>query len=318
MKFTYKNKDDKDVEILSFEQNTDLVLLHMPYKNSAPYIVAYGFNIESKSWQQGHYFMSLDSAQSYMYNRVKEYYTENELDQESYRTLIDINKVDLLRQNSNELNTLLQRYTDIEGEYLEECLVFNNSEGQKILFPDIEELPFSNNGYDRCLGGEGSYILRNADDGKVFHVTNIPSEKDNLLKRLEAIAYNINQRIKTIEGLTAEKLNINDYGRIMQFMNERAEKDENWTWFLDEDDILYEEFSDDDIMQFFIDVEDLKTYRPDIDEIIEFADGIEEFKHNKPCATFYGSFLEIFHDENELESMGYFDFLEQEEQEELE
>lgn len=200
MKFTYKNKDDKDVEILSFEQNTDLVLLHMPYKNSAPYIVAYGINIESKSWQQGHYFMSLDSAQSYMYNRVKEYYTENELDQESYKTLIDINKVDLLRQNSNELNTLLQRYTDIEGEYLEECLVFNNSEGQRILFPDIEELPFSNNGYDRCLGGKGSYILRNADDGKVFHVTNIPREKGNLLNRLEAIAYNINQHIKTIEG----------------------------------------------------------------------------------------------------------------------
>lgn len=104
----------------------------------------------------------------------------------------------------------------------------------------------------------------------------------------------------------------------MQFMNERAEKDENWTWFLDEDDIKYEEFSDDDIMQFFIDVEELKKYCPDIGEMIEFTDDIEEFKHNEPCATFYGSFLEIFHDENELESMRYFDFLEQEEQEELE
>ena len=57
-----------------------------------------------------------------MYNRVKEYYTVNELDQQSYRTLIDINKVDLMRQGSNVINELLQKYTDIEGEYFEECL----------------------------------------------------------------------------------------------------------------------------------------------------------------------------------------------------
>lgn len=318
MKITLKNKDNKELEILSFEQSSDLALLHNPSNTYTPYIVVYGLDLESKSWQQGHYFMSLDSAKSYMYNRVKEYYTVNELDQQSYRTLIDINKVDLMQQGSNVINELLQKYTDIEGEYFEECLFEINSGRKRITYKDIEELPFSKNGYDRCIGGEGSYILRNADNGQVVYVTNTILENNYLLNEMIDVASELDQQINTIEELTAENLNINDYGKIMQFMDERARKDENWTWFLDDVDIQDEEFTDDDIRRFYSDVDNLKLHRSDINEIIEFSDDIEDFKTNQPCATFYGAFLEIFHDENELEEMGYYRFLENEEQTELE
>lgn len=318
MKITLKNKDNKELEILSFEQSSDLALLHNPSNTYTPYIVVYGLDLESKSWQQGHYFMSLDSAKSYMYNQIKEYYTVNELDQQSYRTLIDINKVDLMRQGSNVINELLQKYTDIEDEYFEECLFEINSGRKRITYKDIEELPFSKNGYDRCIGGEGSYILRNADNGQVVYVTNTILENNYLLNEMIDVASELDQQINTIEELTAENLNINDYGKIMQFMDERARKDENWTWFLDDVDIQDEEFTDDDIRRFYSDVDNLKLHRSDINEIIEFSDDIEDFKTNQPCVTFYGAFLEIFHDENELEEMGYYRFLENEEQTELE
>ena len=294
MKITLKNKDNKELEILSFEQSSDLALLHNPSNTYTPYIVVYGLDLESKSWQQGHYFMSLDSAKSYMYNQIKEYYTVNELDQQSYRTLIDINKVDLMRQGSNAINELLQKYTDIEGEYFEKCSFEINSGRKRIIYKDIEELPFSKNGYDRCIGGEGSYILRNADNGQVVYVTNTILENNYLLNEMIDVASELDQQINTIEELTTENLNINDFGKIMQFMDERARKDENWTWFLDDVDIQDEEFTDDDIRRFYSDVDNLKLHRSDINEIIEFSDDIEDFKNESALCNILRSVFRDF------------------------
>lgn len=102
------------------------------------------------------------------------------------------------------------------------------------------------------------------------------------------------------------KLNIDNYGRILRLMNERAEQSDNKTWFFEHEDLEDFNITKEDIQRFYNDIEKLKTYYPDILNRIEFSSNVDEFKYEEPAAIFYGSFLEIFHDERELENLDYF------------
>lgn len=114
-------------------------------------------------------FVSEDFIEGYLKN-IKELLEDREFDESpGYELLIPIGKVEQLTYFNDAIRNQLHRYTDLEGELLVGKRFINMNQNKDIL-EDIEEFPFSKNGYARCLSADGKYFFMNIDDGASYMI----------------------------------------------------------------------------------------------------------------------------------------------------
>lgn len=114
-------------------------------------------------------FVSEDFIEGYLKN-IKELLEDREFDESpGYELLIPIGKVEQLTYFNDAIRNQLHRYTDLEGELLEGKRFINMVQRDDVL-EDIEEFPFSKNGYARCLSADGKYFFMNIDDGASYMI----------------------------------------------------------------------------------------------------------------------------------------------------
>ena len=114
-------------------------------------------------------FVSTDFIEAYKAN-IQELLAGREFDEKpDYDLLIPIDRVDQLTYFNDEIRNQLHRYTDLEGELLLGKRFINMHESNDIL-EDIEEFPFSKNGYSRWLSPDGKYFFMNIDDGTSYMI----------------------------------------------------------------------------------------------------------------------------------------------------
>lgn len=114
-------------------------------------------------------FVSEDFIEGYLKN-IKELLEDREFDESpGYELLIPIGKVEQLTYFNDAIRNQLHHYTDLEGELLVGKRFINMNQNKDIL-EDIEEFPFSKNGYARCLSADGKYFFMNIDDGASYMI----------------------------------------------------------------------------------------------------------------------------------------------------
>lgn len=114
-------------------------------------------------------FVSTDFIEGYKAN-IQELLEDREFNEKpDYDLLIPIDEVERLTYFNDEIRNQLHRYTDLEGELLVGKRFINMNQNKDIL-GDIEEFPFSKNGYARCLSPDGKYFFMNIDDGTSYMI----------------------------------------------------------------------------------------------------------------------------------------------------
>lgn len=98
-------------------------------------------------------------------------------------------------------------------------------------------------------------------------------------------------------------LDSKDFGNIIQDIVNLARTSDNNTWFLEADNFIDGTYTQDDLDQLNKDIQKLRDLGvEDVDTIIEaYSDFDGAIESGEPVATFYGSFLDLF-EENEIEA----------------
>lgn len=109
--------------------------------------------------------------------------------------VLNINKVNLESYSNSTVQDLLHEFTDLEGQYLEGATLVDVFEPNN-QYDDVEELPFSKNGYDRCMSDDGMYILKNRDTGDCYSVNKAHNRKnEKVFVQLENLINQMNDLI---------------------------------------------------------------------------------------------------------------------------
>lgn len=130
--------------------------------------------------------------------------------------VLDINKVNLASFSNSTVQTLLHEFTDLEGHYLEGTTIINIFE-QNNQYDDVEELPFSRNGYDRYISDDGMYIFKNVDTGDCYSVNKAHNSKneqallqlDNLINQMNDLIIPKTENLEleeTMESIEEEEM----------------------------------------------------------------------------------------------------------------
>lgn len=138
-------------------------------------------------------FVSTDFIEGYKTN-IQELLEDREFNEKpDYDLLIPIGRIEQLTYFNDEILNQLHRYTDLEGELLLGKRFINMHESNDIL-EDIEEFPFSKNGYARCLSPDGKYFFMNIDDGTSYMIEG-PLDQEKL-NQLVNMSKNIQEYIE--------------------------------------------------------------------------------------------------------------------------
>lgn len=113
---------------------------------------------------------------------------------DSKMKLFDANQMDLAlyRDTNGTLLHLAERFVNVEDSILERAASIYDMKDESNVYADIEELPFSRNGYNRYLN-EGHYVLENGQtrDHYMVNVALTPNEMDTLINLSKDIGHEI-------------------------------------------------------------------------------------------------------------------------------